>query len=94
MTYEVHPSLKPSSGDLDQAIVSDMAILKDRIESWHLDKPEVEQWGSVDVGAFQAYFDWLQKFDLLKGSVDAAQLITNELIAEINKFDKKLVTEK
>ena len=94
MTYEVYPSLKPSSGDVEQAIASDMAILKDRIESWRLDKPGVEQWGSVDVGAFQAYFDWLQKFDLLKGKVDAAQLTTNELIAEINRFDKRLITER
>jgi NitT/TauT family transport system substrate-binding protein len=94
MTYEVYPSLKPSSGDIEQAITNDMAILNDRIESWRLDKPEVEQWGSVDVNAFQAYFDWLQKFDLLKGKVDAAQLTTDELIADINKFDKKLVTQK
>ena len=38
-------------------IENDMAILNDRNESWRLDKPEVEQWGSVDVGAFQVYFD-------------------------------------
>ena len=94
MTYEVYPSLKPSSGDIEQAIANDMAILNDRIESWHLDKPDVEPWGSVDVNAFQAYFDWLQKFDLLKGKVDAAQVTTNELIADINEFDKKLVMEK
>ena len=94
MTYEVYPTLKPSSGDIEQAIANGMAILNDRVESRRLDKPEVEQWGSVDVGAFQAYFDWLQKLELLKGKVDASQLTTNELIADINKFDKRLITEK
>ena len=91
ISYEVYPRLKPSSGDIEEAITKDEAILNDRIESWRLDNPKTDQWGAVDVKAFQSYFDWLQKNELLKGKVDAAQVTTNDLIADINKFDKKLV---
>lgn len=91
LTYEMYPRLKPSDGNIEEAITRDEPILNDRIESWRLDNPTTEQWGSVDVAAFQHYFDWLQKNDLLKGKVDAAQVTTNDLIADINKFDKKAV---
>ncbi len=92
ISYEMYPRLKPSDGNIEEAIHEGRGDPHDdRIESWRLDNPRREQWGSVDVGAFQSYFDWLRKNDLLKGKVDAAQVTTNDLIADINKFDKKLV---
>jgi NitT/TauT family transport system substrate-binding protein len=94
ISYDVYPRLKPSSGDIEQGIDNDQAVLNDRIETWHLDKPETEQWGAVDVPAFQSYFDWLQKFDLLKGKVEATQVTTNDLIADINKFDRSIAGAK
>ncbi len=90
--YELYPETKPQGVELEQAVTNDLAVLQDRIETWRLDNPATDQWGAIDVAAFQAYFDWLQKWDLLKGKVDAAQVTTNELIADINAFDRKAVS--
>lgn len=91
MVYEVYPQTKPSNMDLEDAVTYDMPILQDRIDTWHLDNPATDKWGSVDVPAFQTYMDWLQQWGLLPGKVDAASITTNALIDDINAFDRKAI---
>ncbi|MEP9380536.1 ABC transporter substrate-binding protein [Aquabacter sp. CN5-332] len=91
MVYEVYPQTKPTNMELEEAVTYDMPILQDRIDTWHLDNPATDKWGAVDVAAFQTYMDWLQKWGLLPGKVDAATITTNDLIADINAFDRKAI---
>lgn len=91
IVYEVYPQTKPTNMDIEDAVTHDMPVLQDRIDTWRLDNPATDKWGAVDVAAFQTYMDWLQKWGLLPGNVDATAITTNELITEINSFDNKAI---
>jgi NitT/TauT family transport system substrate-binding protein len=94
IVYELYPETKPQGGDPEQGVANDMITLGDRIATWRLDNPEKDSWGGIDVEAFQSYFDWLSKWGLLKSHVDAKQVLTDELISEINQFDRQLAEQK
>lgn len=91
MVYDRYPQVRPSGMEPDEAVAYDMAILEDRIESWRLDNPATDAWGEVNVAAFQNYMTWLQEAGVLPGAVDAKSITTNDLIKEINSFDRKLI---
>jgi len=68
--------------------------LQARIVNWKLEKAGVKRWGESSESNFAAYADFLLKWGIIKEKVDAKDLITNELIDEINQFDVgKIVTE-
>jgi NitT/TauT family transport system substrate-binding protein len=94
IVYELYPETKPQGVELEDGITSDLVSLGDRIKTWQLDNPEKDAWGTIDVEAFQSYFDWLQKWGLLRSHIDAKQVSTDDLIDEINRFDKNLVEQK
>jgi NitT/TauT family transport system substrate-binding protein len=94
MVYELYPETMPRAAELEEGVTNDLISLDDRIKTWRLDNPEKDAWGAIDIEAFQSYFDWLQKWGLLKAHVDAKQVSTDDLVDEINQFDKKLVEEK
>ena len=51
------------------------------------------KWGENSEANYAAYLDFLLKWGVLKQKVDAADIITNELIADINKFDPAEITD-
>jgi len=92
--YEVFPELKPTGKDEATAIRDDTKVLQARIVNWKLEKAGVKRWGESSEANFGAYVDFLFKWGVIKEKVDAKDLITNELIDEINKFDaSKIVAE-
>ena len=52
---------------------------------------ETMQWGENLVQNYDAYIDFLIKNNVLKQKVPAADLVTNDLIGDINKFDAKAI---
>ena len=46
-----------------------------------------DRWGENSVANYAAYVDFLRKQGVIKEKVEASDLVTNELIDEINKFD-------
>ncbi len=90
ITYELYPQTRPSNMDGEEAVTYDLAILNDRILTWKLSEGQT-LWGEVNVGAYQAYMDWLREAGILSGQVDAKTITTNALIEDINKFDRKLI---
>ena len=92
--YEIFPELKPTGKDEATAIRDDTRVLQARIVNWKLEKAGVKRWGESSERNFAAYADFLLKWGIIKEKVDAKDLITNELIDEINQFDVgKIVTE-
>ncbi len=92
--YEIFPELKPTGKDEATAIRDDTKVLQARIANWKLEKAGVKRWGESSERNFAAYADFLLKWGIIKEKVDAKDLITNELIDEINQFDVgKIVTE-
>ena len=90
--YEIFPELKPTGKDEATAIRDDTRVLQARIVNWKLEKAGVKRWGESSESNFAAYADFLFKWGVIKDKVDARDLITNELIDQINQFDVAKIT--
>jgi NitT/TauT family transport system substrate-binding protein len=85
------PQTKPTGKDEATALRDDVITLKARIANWRLSKSGVKLWGESSMEHYQAYLDFLVKWNQIKAPIKAAELVTNDLIADINKFDPKAV---
>lgn len=85
--WEVYPYAKPTGKDEATALRDDVKVLQARIENWKLEKAGVKRWGENAEGNYAALMDFLAKWGVIKEKVDARDLLTNELIDEINRFD-------
>ena len=90
--YEVFPQTKPTGKDEATAIRDDMKVLEARAVNWRLEKAGVKRWGESAEANYAAYADFMLKWGLIKQPVPAADLVTNELIGEINRFDAERIT--
>jgi NitT/TauT family transport system substrate-binding protein len=87
MLYEVYPATKPTGKDEATAIRDDVKVLQARIANWKLEKAGVKRWGENSEANYAAYVDFMLKWGIIKEKIDVHDLITNELIDDINKFD-------
>jgi NitT/TauT family transport system substrate-binding protein len=85
--YEVFPQTKPTGKDEATAIRDDAKVLQARIQNWRLEKAGVRKWGENSEANYAAYAQFMLKWGIIKQPVDAKDLVTNELIDEINRFD-------
>jgi len=85
--YEVYPQTKPSGKSEEQALRDDVKTLLARAEHWKLEAGGVKRWGESSIKDFDAYVDFLLKWKVIKDKVPAEELVTNDLVDEINKFD-------
>lgn len=87
MLYEVFPQTKPTGKSEADAIRDDVKTLEARAVHWRLEAGGVERWGENSVKDYDAYVDFLVKHGVVKIKVPASDLVTNDLIGDINKFD-------
>ena len=85
--YEVYPQTKPTGKSDEQAVREDVKTLLARAEHWKLEAGGVTRWGESSVKDFDAYEDFLLKWKVIGTKVPASEIVTNELIDEVNKFD-------
>ena len=85
--YEVYPQTKPTGKSDEQALRDDVKTLLARAEHWKLEAGGVKRWGESSVKDFDAYEDFLVKWKVIEAKVPAQDVVTNELIDEINRFD-------
>jgi NitT/TauT family transport system substrate-binding protein len=85
--YEIYPQTKPTGKDEATAIRDDVKVLQARAVNWKLDKAGVKKWGENSEANYGAYAEFMLKWGVIKQKVDARELISNELIGEINNFD-------
>jgi len=90
--WEIYPQSKPTGKDEATALRDDVKVLEARIRSWNLASGGVSKWGENAERNYAAYVDFLQKWGVLKDKVPARDLITNDLITEINEFDAAKIT--
>jgi NitT/TauT family transport system substrate-binding protein len=91
IVYEVYPQTRPSGKSDEQALRDDVKTLLARAEHWKLEAGGVKRWGESSLKDFDAYQDFLLKWKVIGAKVPAAELITNDLIDEVNKFDAAAV---
>ena len=85
--YEVYPQTKPSGKSDEQALRDDVKTLLARAEHWKLEAGGVSRWGESSVKDFDAYQDFLVKWKVIPAKVPIGELVTNELVDEMNRFD-------
>jgi NitT/TauT family transport system substrate-binding protein len=90
----VYPQTKPTSKDEAAALKDELNILAGRIPKWKPETAGVPRWGESSEKNFAAYIAFLEKWGVIKQKVAVGDLITNDLIAEINDFDAaKIIAE-
>lgn len=85
--YGVFPQTKPTGKDEATAVRDDTRVLEARIQNWKLEKAGVVRWGENSEANYAAYVDFMLRWGIIKQKVDVHDLITNELIGEVNNFD-------
>jgi NitT/TauT family transport system substrate-binding protein len=85
--WEVYPQSKAVGKDEATALKDDVHVLSARIPNLQLDAGGAKKWGESVMVNYQAYLEWLHKAGVLKDKAVAGDLVTNELIDEINTFD-------
>ena len=68
-------------------------MLRARIPQLKLEPAGVRRWGETNETNLREYMDFLLKWGVLKQRVEAADLMTNELIGEINRFDADAIAK-
>jgi NitT/TauT family transport system substrate-binding protein len=87
--WEVFPQTKATGKDEATALRDDIKTLEARAKNWRPEAGGVTKWGENSIPNYQSYLDWLLKFGVLKQKADANELVTNDLIPDINAFDQK-----
>jgi NitT/TauT family transport system substrate-binding protein len=90
--YEVYPQTRPTGKDEATAIRDDSKVLRARMAHWELASGGVTRWGQSNLANFDSYIDFLVQWKIVPQKVPASELVTNELIDEINaSFDQKKI---
>jgi NitT/TauT family transport system substrate-binding protein len=89
--YEVFPQAKPTGKDEITAVRDDIKVLQARIANWRLENAGVKRWGESSEARCAQYLDFLLKWGVIKQRITVQDVITNEFIDEINRFDSNSV---
>jgi NitT/TauT family transport system substrate-binding protein len=89
--YEVYPAARPTGKDEAAAIRDDVKVLQARVPNWNLEKGAVTRWGESSEANYSEYLDFLLKWGVINAKVRPQDVMTNELIDEINRFDSARV---
>jgi len=89
--YDVYPQTKPSGKTDEQALRDDVKTLLARAEHWKLEAGGVKRWGESSIKDFDAYEDFLLRWKVIQQKVPVTDVVSNELIDEVNRFDAAAV---
>lgn len=89
--YEVFPQTRATGKDEATAIRDDTKVLQARAQNWRLDKAGVRRWGENSEANYGAYAEFMLRTGVIKQAVTAQDLVTNDLIDEINRFDPERI---
>jgi len=81
------PQTKATGKDEATALKDDLLTLEARAKNWRYEPVDGKRWGDNVEKNYQAYLDWLLAQGVLKAKADAKDLVTNELLDEVNKFN-------
>jgi NitT/TauT family transport system substrate-binding protein len=90
--WDVFPLTKATGKDETTALKDDMKAIEARIVNWKLDKAGVTHWGENSIANYDAYLDFLLKWQVIKQKPVVGDVVTNDLLPDIDKFDPDAVT--
>lgn len=89
--YEVFPEARPTGKDEATAVRDDVRVLQARMPNWRLEKSGVNRWGESSLTSYAEYLDFLLKWGVIREKVGVKDLVTNELIDDVNTFDSNKI---
>ena len=87
IVYEMFPQTKPTGKNEATAVRQDIKVLEARMPHYKLEPADVKRWGESSEANYGAYVDFLVKWSVITQKVPTGDLITNEMIDEINRMD-------
>lgn len=88
---EVYPESKLPNRDEASAIAFDKIIWDSLLFSMDISRIGVKRWGESDLKSYTEYLKFAKDTKIITADLAPGELITNDLLAEINKFDADLV---
>ena len=89
--WEVFPQTRALGKDEATALKDDLTTLEARSRNWRFEPVDGKRWGDSVEKNYQLYLDWLIAQGVIKTKVEVKDLITNELLDEVNKFSPDAV---
>ncbi len=89
--WEVYPQTRGTGRDEATAMRDDVHVLNARAKNWKLEAGGVTKWGENSVANYQTYMEFLLANGVIKTKTNAADILDNGLIDDINKFDAAAV---
>jgi NitT/TauT family transport system substrate-binding protein len=87
IVYEVFPQTRPTGKDDATAVREDLKVLEARMPHYRLEPAGVTRWGESSEVNYRDYVDFLVKWGVITQKVPNPDLITNDLIEEVNRMD-------
>jgi NitT/TauT family transport system substrate-binding protein len=85
--WEIYPQTRALGKDEATALKDDLLTLEARAKNWRYEPVDGKRWGDNVEKNYQAYLDWLLAQGVLKTRTDVKDVITNELLDDVNKFN-------
>ena len=85
--WEVFPQTRATGKDQATALKDDLLTLEARAKNWRYEPVDGKRWGDNVEKNYQSYLEWLFAQGVIKTKVDAKDLLTNELLDDVNKFN-------
>ena len=89
--WEVYPQTKATGKDEATALRDDLLTLEARAKNWRYEPVDGKRWGDNVEANYQSYMEWLLAQGVIKEKTSASDIITNDLLDDINRFDAALV---
>ncbi len=87
IVYEVFPQTRPTGKDEATAVREDLKVLEARMPHYRLEPAGVKRWGENSEVNYRDYVDFLVKWGVITQKVPTSDLITNDMIEEVNRMD-------
>jgi NitT/TauT family transport system substrate-binding protein len=85
--WEVFPQTRATGKDEATALRDDLITLDARAKNWRYEPVGGKRWGDNVEANYQAYLDWLLAQGIIKTKTDAKDIVTNDLLDEVDNFD-------
>ena len=89
--WEVYPQTKATGKDEATALRDDLLTLEARAKNWRYEPVDGKRWGDNVEANYQSYMEWLLAQGVIKEKTSASDIITNDLLDDINRFDSAVV---
>jgi NitT/TauT family transport system substrate-binding protein len=89
--WDVYPQTRALGKDEAVALKDDLLTLDARARNWRYEPVGGKRWGDNVEANYRAYLEWLIAQGVVKTRVDVKDLITGELLDDVNKFDAEAI---